>query len=81
MCLLKAAGLFFGCSPGCTRYQYLTAIVQVAIHFVSVVEHVNFAGCLAGAKGRHCSMVVCAACALAALGVPPFWIWHDAIQL
>jgi hypothetical protein len=26
-------------------------------------------------------MVVCAASAFAALGVPPFWIWHDAVFL
>lgn len=58
-------------------YQYLTAIVQVALYHVGMVEKVLFAGCLADRDVRSFRFVVRAAGALPALGVPPFRIWHD----
>lgn len=78
---VKEARLLFCCGSVFAGHQHLSPVVQVAIHGVGVVEHVHFPGSLASAERGHCSMVVCAASAGAALGVPPFWIWHDAVPL
>jgi hypothetical protein len=61
------------------RNQNLSAIVQIAIHFIGVVEKVAFSSRGAGSQLRDSRDVVRAASAFAALRVPPFRIWHDAI--
>jgi hypothetical protein len=62
-----------------TRNQNLSAIVQIAIHFIGVVEKVALSGRGAGSQLRDSRDIVRAASAFAALRVPPFRIWHDAI--
>ena len=62
-------------------YQDLAAVVQIAIHPIRVVKQVLFAGGRAGGNLRNLGLVVRAAGALAALGVPPFWIWHSKVVI
>jgi hypothetical protein len=61
------------------RHQNLTTIVEVFPYGVSVVEQVWFASCLASGDLRNFRLVVRAACALAALRMPPLRIWHSSI--
>ena len=70
LCFGRFCALFSG-------HQHLTAIVQVAFMVVGVVEEVWLTGRFAGSNVWSFCLVVRAACALAALGVPPFRIWHD----
>lgn len=69
LCFRSISALF-------ARYQHLTAIVQVAFHDVCMVEKVLFARGFARCDLRNFRLVVRAACAFAALGMPPFRIWH-----
>jgi hypothetical protein len=62
----KRGGLFFSRGTGFARYQYLTAVVQIAVYLVGTVQTVNFTRGFADAKCGHFGVVVCAAGALAA---------------
>jgi hypothetical protein len=73
--LRRLFGAYFG------RNEDLAAVIQIAVHFIGVVEQVRFTRCFAGCDLRYFRFVVRAARAFAALGVPPFWIWHDAFKL
>jgi hypothetical protein len=68
---------FAGVGALLAGHQHLTAIVQVSVHAVSVVEEVLFARRFANSDLRDFRLVVRAASAFPALGMPPFRIWHD----